>query len=206
LEQLDQLIVDAVPLRRGFFIELGAFDGVTQSNSVLLERLGWQGLLIEANPGAYAKCVKARPNAHVVHAACVGNDFTKSMTTITDVGLMSMTSQTDLEPEEREKWLERGEGFVGRPRQDVEVPAETLSSILERKDIAEVDLLILDVEGAEVEVLKGLDFERHAPAWIVAEDAYNEGVGRYLAARGYRREKVLLERKYTRDCLYHRPR
>lgn len=204
LDGLDQKLVDAVPVEGGYFVELGAYDGVTQSNSVLLEGLGWAGLLIEANPGAYARCVKARPDAEVVHAACVGNDFKRSMTTITDVGLMSMTEQTDLEGGEREEWLERGEGFIGRDRMEIEVRAATLSGILESLSITVVHLLILDVEGAEVNVLRGLDLERHAPWWIVAEDGYDENVSEYLTGAGYRRVKVLMERQYTRDCLYER--
>ena len=205
LDGLDRLIVEAVPLDKGVFVEIGAFDGVTQSNSVLLEKLGWNGLLIEPNPGMYAKCIKARPAAKVVHAACVGKDFARDTTTITDVGLMSMTEQADFDNDQREDWLNRGEGFIRRVRQDIEVPAETLSGILDRLGITSVDLLILDVEGAEVEVLKGMDFERHAPGWIVAEDAYTDSVASYLvAAAGYRLVKVLLERKYTRDCLYQR--
>jgi hypothetical protein len=35
----------------GFFIECGALDGETRSNTLYLERfLGWRGLLVEANP------------------------------------------------------------------------------------------------------------------------------------------------------------
>lgn len=38
----------------GFFIEVGAYDGLTMSNSLFFEKSrGWTGLLIEANPRAY---------------------------------------------------------------------------------------------------------------------------------------------------------
>ena len=48
-------------------------------------------MLIEANPGSYARCCRTRPHMLVEHAACVPADYPHSHTTITDVGLMSMT-------------------------------------------------------------------------------------------------------------------
>ena len=204
LDNLDNIIIEVIPKRAGFFVELGANDGITQSNSVLLEAVGWRGLLIEANPASYAKCVKARPSALVEHAACVANGYSSPYTTITDVGLMSMTTESNLTGNEREQWLTRGEDFLNRERQQIEVPAATLSAILDKYEIKRVDLLILDVEGAEIEVLKGLDFDRHAPEMIVAEDAYDNDLATFLSIYGYSREQILLERKYTRDCFYHK--
>ena len=97
-----------------------------------------------------------------------------------------------------------GAGFAGRPPQDIDVPAVPMSTLLDRHGMGAVDLLLLDVEGAEIGVLEGLDMSRHAPRFIVAEDAYDEALHDWLAARGYSRERVLLERKFTRDCLYAR--
>lgn len=204
LEGLDTAIAKIVDGARGFFIELGAFDGISQSNSVILEAQGWHGLLVEANPGSYAKCVRTRPRAIVELAACVGHSHSGATTMITDVGLMSVSSASAIADDEREVWLSRGEGFIGRARQDIEVPTATLSSLLDKHSIVEVDLLLLDVEGAEVDVLAGLDFDRHSPALIVAEDAYDEKVANFLLARGYRLDATLSTRKFTRDRLYRR--
>ncbi len=205
LEALDLKILDCLGDEPpGFFVEIGAHDGVTQSNSAVLEARGWRGLLIEASPCSYAKCVRARPNATVVHAACLEKAAEGMFTTLTDVGLMSLTASASLDAPEREEWLTRGEGFAKRSRQEIEVPAATLSGILDRHDVAAVDILLLDVERSEVNVLKGMDFARHAPRMIVVEDAYDEAVSGYLAAQGYDREAILLERPFTRDCLYRR--
>ena len=56
---------------RRVFLEIGAFDGVTESNTILLERcLGWRGVLVEANPRAWTSLKGAgRNHAHLVHAA-----------------------------------------------------------------------------------------------------------------------------------------
>ena len=204
LDRLDRLIMEALPDAPGVFVEIGAYDGITQSNSVLLEAAGWHGLLIEATPGSYAKCVRARPRALVEHAACVAADFSEGYTTITDVGLMSVTTESIMAAADKEQWLSRGEGFAARPRQDIDVPAAPLSVLLDKHSISRIDLLLLDTQGSEIEVLKGLDFARHAPKFIVAEDAHDQAVADFLQARGYSLSRALAERKFTRDRFYIR--
>ena len=60
-----------VPSSPGTFVELGALDGVTGSNTILLERcFGWNGLLIEANPGNYDRLIRGSQRAATkTHAA-----------------------------------------------------------------------------------------------------------------------------------------
>ena len=131
-------------------------------------------------------------------------NFKGSQITLTDVGLMSLTNRSGIDGDARASWVERGEGFAPLPRQDIEVPTATLSSILDRHRIGAPDLLLLDVEGAEIDVLEGLDFTRHGPRFILAEDAYTEEIAAYLQTFGYVRKAILLERKFTRDCLYEK--
>lgn len=205
LEGLDLRLLEALGDEpAGFLVELGANDGLQQSNSVLLEKLGWTGLLIEANPASYARCVRTRPNMMTAHAACVAADFEGSHVTLTDVGLMGMTDRSTFDSEEREVWVSRGERSAKMPRQDIEVPAIAMSRLLDAREIEQLDLLLLDVEGAELDVLRGLDFSRHAPRHILAEDDYSEDVATFLTQHGYERIAKLSERKFTRDCLYRR--
>jgi len=74
--------------------------------------------------------------------------------------------------------------------------------LLEKHKVTHVDLLLLDVEGAELSVLGGLDFKRWSPSYIVAEDPYSDKVECFLRANHYVVERVLLERPHTRDVLY----
>ena len=59
--------------RCGFFVEIGAYDGVTFSNTYLLEAAGWNGILVEANPRRFQECRKERPYSSCVQAAVVAN-------------------------------------------------------------------------------------------------------------------------------------
>ena len=51
LIELDRQLLPHLDKRKGFFIEAGANDGVTQSNTLFFERhRGWRGLLVEPIP------------------------------------------------------------------------------------------------------------------------------------------------------------
>ena len=56
--------------KRGFFIEAGALNGESYSNTIFMEReLEWEGLLVEANPDSYAKVVSKHRKAWLLPAA-----------------------------------------------------------------------------------------------------------------------------------------
>ena len=54
--------------RDGFFVECGALDGETRSNTLFMERfLGWTGLLVEADPTNFRRVLSKRRNAWSVN-------------------------------------------------------------------------------------------------------------------------------------------
>ena len=63
------------------------------------------------------------------------------------------------------------------------MPARTLTSILDQHRVRRIDLLSLDVEGYELSVLRGLDFDRHAPRYLLVEARYREEIDAFLAPR-----------------------
>ena len=55
-----------------------------------------------------------------------------------------------------------------------------LSSVIESYGAPKIDLLSLDVEGFELQVLQGLDLERHAPTWMLIEARYRDEIDAHL--------------------------
>lgn len=49
------------------------------------------------------------------------------------------------------------------------VPARTLSALLDESGMGAPDLIVLDLEGHELEALTGLDLERHTPRLLMVE-------------------------------------
>jgi Methyltransferase FkbM domain len=90
---LDVRLAQYLTIRRGFFVEVGANDGVSQSNTAYYERyLGWQGILIEPVPELAARCRMNRPNAIVEQCALVPFNYSGSTIEMTYCNLMSLVS------------------------------------------------------------------------------------------------------------------
>ncbi len=202
LNALDSLIAQYIPQQSGVLVDVGANDGINQSNSLYFERLGWQCLLVEPVASIYAKCKLNRPLAQVVHAACVAPNYPSHEIALTNVGLMSFVDGARKSEEDRLAWIQRGEQLQQISSQPCLAPARTLTSILEERNVTEIDLLSVDVEGYESEVLAGLDFNRFRPKHIVIEDSGTTDLKGILESHDYEIIAVFNERQFTRDLLF----
>ncbi len=204
LEELDKRLIPYLP-PTGFFVELGAYDGVNQNNTYWLEQHGWRGLLIEPVPEAYEACVRNRPLAKVVRCACVSPACEKPEVEMIFSGLMTIVRGARRSEAGDDEWIRRGEEVQGLQRYAFRAPARTLSSILDEHQIKQIDLLSVDAEGFEQQILEGLDFGRHRPANLLVEESDTSDLGAFLADRKYFPVAQLSQRRFTRDVLY-RPR
>ncbi len=163
----------------GVFIEAGALDGLFMSNTKLLEDLGWNGVLIEPSKEACNKCLKNR-RCSTVWGALVSDKY-KDDKIYGDFYYDGA--------EGKGAW-----SSVNRNRNSVKeftyVPATTLSSVLRSFGIKKVDFLSLDVEGYELNVLKGLDFKEFEITTMLVEVNSNdydlEDMNEFLENRGYK--------------------
>lgn len=172
----------------GFFVDVGAFDGVHLSNTLSFEEEGWDGICIEAHPEMFELCRRNR-KARCIHAACVGNRAGTSVAfEVETLGLLSgiRLDYADL----RRRYEGRGLPFEGT--RTISVPVVTLDEVL--NGAPDVDFISIDVEGTEMDVLRGLDLERFRPRAIVVE-ANHPAEGRrmqnHLRTSGYRLGRVL---------------
>lgn len=91
LNDLDKKIEKYVNYNNGFFVELGANNGVIQSNTLYFERFrGWKGVLIEPIPHNYLKCIKNRSIKNKIFCnACVSFSYKNEFVKISYADLMS---------------------------------------------------------------------------------------------------------------------
>jgi FkbM family methyltransferase len=162
LFSMDRRLEALMPWQGGTFLEAGAHDGYTQSNTYFLERhRGWSGLLVEPVPELRAKCERRRRRSRVFGCALVGPQHAEPDVTIHFGDLMSTVGSR--------AHAAGGLAVTGRSPYSASVPARTLSSILDEASLTEVDLMVLDLEGHELEALQGMDLERHAPRFLLLE-------------------------------------
>lgn len=200
LHDMDRKLDAILDCDGGFFVEAGGNDGYTQSNTYWLERFrGWRGLLVEPMQELYELCRDERPGSTVVRAALVPLDHEGDTVRMRFADLMSTVAGGH----EDEARTRMGTIQGWRDPYEAEVPARTLSSVLDDIGAPEVDLLSLDVEGFEPGVLAGLDLTRHAPRWILVE-VHDEATGRPPIEAILGDRYVLHERLSPVDLLYRR--
>ncbi len=206
LYDLDRKLERHVDFDGGFFVEAGANDGFTQSNTYYFEaRRGWSGILIEPVPELAEQCRRNRRRSVVVPAALVASDFAAAEIEMRFAGLMSVSAGAFGDAALCERQIALGlqqRGVAGT--YTVRVPALTLSAVIAAHAAGrEIDLLSLDVEGAELTALAGLDLARHAPRFLCIEAREPAAVAARLGSR-YEQLEVLSNYGGYQDLLFRR--
>ncbi len=179
LNNLDTKLEKYLDFENGFFIEAGANDGVTQSNTYYLEKINhWKGVLIEGIPEKYQACKRARKQSLVYNCALVEPSFPNNYIEMHYANLMSAVSDSMKAPHLLKKHIETGLSVQNiKTSYRVLVPARTLESVLDEiKDLPNIDFFSLDVEGYELQVLKGLNIEKYRPTYILVESRFYDEV------------------------------
>lgn len=195
---LDEKLEKYLNYRGGVFIEAGANDGISQSNTYYLEHgRRWRGILVEAIPELYLKC-KAQRRARTFNRALVASDYPAATVRMHFANLMSVAEGVLTAGELREH-LELGfECQNLKGPYEVDVPAATLASLIEECGLDRIDFLSLDVEGGEAAVLEGLDLRKNRPRYILVEARFFDEVHALLTSHQY----VMLEQMSHHDFLY----
>lgn len=196
LDNLDQKLEKYLSYKSGFFVELGANDGVSQSNTLYYEKYrGWYGILVEPTLHKFLMCQKNRsPKTKVFCNACVSFDYSEKFVEIAYSNLMStpLNLNTDIpdpliHANQGTRHLSKGESVV-----IYGAKARTLNTILiDSKAPQKIDFLSLDVEGAELDVLKGIDHSAFRFNIMCIESRSFEKLRAYLESLDYEfKEKI----------------
>ena len=158
--------------RGGTFLEFGAYDGVTFSNTFLLERLfNWSGLLLDPIPRHFEQ-MKLNRNCISIHAAITASkkEFLK---------ILESPASNLSKPVSKRSITDKNH----------KVPAFTLSEIIDKYfPTKSLDFLSIDVEGEDLEILASIDFSKYEINSICVE--HNDRIGsdeflKYMEESGY---------------------
>jgi len=192
MDSLIQVLPDSF---EKFYFDIGAHDGRSVSNTYHLDHeLGWRGILVEPILHLHFTSKKLRNQRSniFVNAACVGPDFNFPVIKLIYCNLMTIAPE--ISENSATEWVEGGAEFLpeGENVTEVWAPALTADNILHsNKAPKNIGILSLDVEGAEVEVLNGLDLNHTHFGIILLETSPESRANEICIKHGYRFHKQI---------------
>jgi FkbM family methyltransferase len=171
----------------GKFLDVGANDGITESNTYCLEKdFGWSGICVEANETLAKICETNRPSSNIFCS------LVWSCETVVDF----------VQPQNGNNLLSRIDNIVWNKQYftnefinpiKFQRKTTTLKNILGGKN-HHFDYFSLDVEGAELEALKGIDWSQTSFDFMSIEfgnrDDYLSEITKFLHDKGYERHRI----------------
>lgn len=142
-----------------FFVDVGAYDGISASNSYLLEKdLKWKGICIEPNPDLFQKLTNERNSKN--YNCCISSSNKEVVFRKVEGYAKALSGILEFFEEKHINRINKEISKHGGGYEDIRIQSRTLKSILNENNVENVDYLSIDCEGGEYEILKSVDFEK----------------------------------------------
>ena len=141
--------------RNGFFIESGAHDGESLSNSLYFEKkFNWTGLLIEPLPNSFKILSTKNRNAYTLNA-CIA----KKKPFVAKFRIVNVFSgrQDQMNPDQ----VNYINNNVDKNTVTEYIPCFSLNTILHAINVKNVDMFSLDIEGGEWDIVESIDYSKY---------------------------------------------
>jgi FkbM family methyltransferase len=174
---LDKKMLKFINYRNGFYIDCGANDGVNQSTTWYFEKyLNWNGILIEPLPKIYKELKLNRSqNNFFFNNALVSSSFKKRLIKMIDFEDSIMAK------------VNNSKFSNNLSKKTINVKATTLNNILNKiPNRKKFDFFSLDVEGAELDVLRGINFSKFSFDYILIETSNFKIIKKFLVKNNYK--------------------
>ena len=168
--------------RGGTFVDIGAYDGITGSNSLYFEKWrGWSGVLVEPVPTHRATAETMR-EAPCLPFAVAADNGSAPFITVTK-GYLQMSGLLDSYDG---SMLQRVRDNPQHAEDTIDVETRTLSDILTDAGIPHPDIVSLDIEGGELSVLKSFPFNQHKVlVWSIENNSGAPDIPKIMRENGY---------------------
>jgi FkbM family methyltransferase len=151
--------------RRGQFVEVGAFDGEDYSNTSFLADQGWSGLYVEPVP-EFARLARRRHALNRVAIEQVAITREPGQMQINVMGALTSGVVGSVDALKSIEWAKD----QAEQSRTITVAADTLAAVLDRHGIAKrFELMVIDIEGAEKQVIDDLLASPWRPGVLIIE-------------------------------------
>jgi FkbM family methyltransferase len=151
------IVVDAIlkNKKKGIYVDIGCHHPLINNNTYLLFKRGWSGINIDLDFSSIEMFNYFRPN-----------DFNKKIALSSKKGESNLFFFHNRAPKNTLNEVNgKGAKFVKK------IKTETLDNIIKQSNlpIRKIDFLTIDVEGSELDVLKGFNLRKFKPKVVVLE-------------------------------------
>lgn len=172
----------------GFYVDVGAHDGVSINNTLYFEKNNnWSGINIEPIKTIFDKLVINRPNNINLNCAVCNNDGETEF--LCNNGYTEMISGIKDNFDSRHlQRLQIENAQYGSTTEIIKVNTQKLETIFDENKVSHINYLSIDVEGAEFEVIKSINFNKVLIDVIGFENNYNDTsipIVEYLVNKGF---------------------
>lgn len=183
--------------REGVFVEVGALDGVGASNTFFFEKeRGWTGLLIEPNPIEYKKLLDSGRDKSIFEN-CAISKFESEVNFLSIGGPCNVLSgiMEFYNPKHLDRINHELSSYAGFPEghelhstsEVIKIQSLKLETLFDRHLMKKIDFVSIDVEGAELQVLESINFDKVDIYCFLIENNYGlESETEFLVGKGYR--------------------
>lgn len=188
---LDQLFKKKT---KGVFVDIGAHDGITFSNSLFFEKeRNWKGICVEPIPEIFQKLNEARTCVKV--NGCISEKtgvekFLRVRGEFVDTEMLSGLVN-NYDPRHLER-IDREINQYGGSKEEIDVACYNINKILQENQFNHVDFFTIDTEGNEMYILKTIDFDAFDIDILLIENNYQtEEMNQFMISKGYKRIKKI---------------
>ena len=167
--------------KNGFYVDVGAYHPIERNNTMLLYLNGWEGINIDISTFSIKLFNHLRTR-----------DLNLNLAISKKEGMVDMYFQKKLSQLSTIKKQHANKSFQGNIKKK-QIESKTLDNVLDRSKFRDkkIDFLDIDVEGADIDVLESLDFNRYSPELIcveVIEKNNDESqIFKFLKKKGYQK-------------------
>jgi FkbM family methyltransferase len=174
----------------GFFVDIGAHDGIQYSNTYFFERYkNWNGICVEPLPDIFQELRKNR-KCICIEGAISKEHGTQEFLCLQGYSEMLSGLVEEFDARHIERIMHELHVYGGNSHL-IQVKTFPLQSVFDNYGITHVNFCSIDTEGSELAVLKSIDFSKVRINCIIAENNHNETtITEYLQTVGY----ILIER------------
>ncbi len=205
---IDKELIEILKKKQnGFFLEVGAYNGISESVSLRFEtELKWRGLLIEPNPIHFKFLKKNRHKNICLNYICLNQKNINQKIYIKNLNQMSYLVNEDnnyvLNNYPIDKINTLAKEAMSGDFDTFVCEIKTLENILDTQKIKKIDLAIIDVEGSEIDLLEGINFNK-IDIDIFCIETYNfEKLNTFMSKHNY----IFIKKLHKEDYVYKKIR